>query len=114
MGWLRSEQGHRYERRDRTLLVAPGLTRNEKLLGTSASLLVTSALLVVTRTLLGAPGLTTRNKKLLVTRCQSVLETALRRVTLYAACSGGSNRIAQSVDNKENDPCKVEGDPPCY
>ena len=49
-------------------LGAPGLTtRNKKLLGTSASLLVTSALLVVTRTLLGALGLTTGNKKLLET-----------------------------------------------
>ena len=36
----------------RTLLGAPGLTtRSKKLLGTGASLLVTSALLVVTRTL---------------------------------------------------------------
>ena len=34
---------------------------------TSATLVVTGALLVVTRTLLGAPGLTTSNKKLLGT-----------------------------------------------
>ena len=54
----------------RALLVAVGITtRNKKLLETSASLLVTSALLVVTRTLLGAPGLTSSNKKLLVARC---------------------------------------------
>ena len=43
------------------LLPQPG----DKLLVTNASLLVTSAALLRARTLLGAPGLTTRNKKLL-------------------------------------------------
>ena len=48
---------------NKKLLGAPGIaTRSKKLLGTSASLLVTSALLVVTRTLLGAPGIATRSK----------------------------------------------------
>ena len=40
------------------------------LLGTSASLLVTSALLVVTRTLLGAPGIATRSKNATRNKCK--------------------------------------------
>ena len=68
----RSFLGNRFTCSEK-LLVAKG-TRNKKLLGARASLVVKKGiatnvvafLLLVTRMLLGAPGLTTRSKELLV------------------------------------------------
>ena len=62
------------------------------LVGTSASLLVTSALLVVTRTLLGAPGRTTRRTERLAAPGVAGRPRLSPRWLPCAAGTGGSSK----------------------
>ena len=70
------------------LLVVTMFARNKKLLGTSASLLVTSALLVVT--------MFARNKKLLGTNASLLVTSALLVVTMFANRTTSCNLIPRS------------------